>query len=853
MIGQTLGHYRVVEEIGSGGMGVVYRAHDVRLDRDVALKVIRSGLLNNAAARGRFRKEALLLSKLCHPNIAQVYDFDEQEGVEFFVMEYVKGRTLAKIIADGTMPEEEGISVGVQIASALESAAEAGIIHRDLKPSNTMITAKGNVKVLDFGLAKLFQNDENLTETLDEGGAAGTLPYMPPEVLKGEGADFRSDIYSLGALLYEAGTGRRAFESRVSTGLIADILQKSPAPPRERNPRLSDGFEGVVLRCMAKEPGRRFQRASEVRVALETLRGSGQSAAVSRGRLRARLVVVPAIVAAVLAGSWLGIATWRSSKAAPRVNAAMANELAVLPLDGKEGDSDTRAFDNGLVETLTSRLSQLGKNHPLQVVPASEMRTRGVASVQEAREQFGATLGLQLNVQRSGHLVRVNYGLIDARHHRQLAGDTITAPESDPFLLQDRVAESIVKALEIEMQPQEQRALRSHGTTRPSAYDYYLQGRGYLQEPQKRENVDSAIAVFGRAMEEDPNYSLAVAGLGEAYWRRYELSQENRWAQEAQTECEKAAAMDSQQTESEVCLGMVYAGTGKYDQAVSKYRRAVELEPTNDNAIRGLAAAYARLGKNAEAEKTFQAAIAARPQYWQSYNSLGGLYASEARYEDAAKMFTQAIALAPDSFRGFSNLGAVYIRLGRYSEAIEALQKSIQIRPTEDAYSNLATTYFSLRQFENAAKYYSEATKLNGNDYVIWGNLGDSYYYAGKRTEAALAYQKAATLAQTNLEVNPRDVSVLSDLAGYYAMLGKRKVAFDYLEKALRLSQQKDPDVLFEAAMVNIQFGETAKTLDWLAKARSTGFSRTTILDAPALDDLHGNTRFKAIVKTPDR
>jgi eukaryotic-like serine/threonine-protein kinase len=603
MIGQTLGHYRVVEEIGSGGMGVVYRAHDTRLDRDVALKVVRSGAISDTSARERFRKEALLLSKLCHPNIAQVYDFDTQDGVDFLIMEFVKGDTLAITISGGPVPEETAVNVGIQIASALENATEVGIVHRDLKPKNAMITLKGNVKVLDFGLARLFRSDdENITESIDAGGLAGTLPYMAPEQLRGEPADFRSDIYSLGAILYESGTGHRPFDSRISTGLISEILNKAPIPLRQLNSNLSPGFESIVLRCLAKEPRQRYQRASELRVALETIRGSARITTSGIQTAKFRSLRVFAVAALLLVMIWVGtVATWRSSKRLPKVNAAIANELAVLPLSTKDGNDETLAFDNGLVETLTSRLTQLSKNHPLQVVPASEVRAKGVTNLREAREQFGATLGLQLNVERSGHLVRVNYALVDAKLHSQLGGDTITAPDSDPFSLEDRVAESIAKCLEIELQPQEERALIAHGTNQPSAYDYYLQGLGYLQEPLKRENIDSAVTVFGHALEKDPQYALAIAGLGESYWRHYELDKENRWASQAQAACEKAVAMDANQAESHICLGMVYNGTGKYDDAVTQYQRAVEFEPTSDDAIRGLASAYAKLGSRKDA------------------------------------------------------------------------------------------------------------------------------------------------------------------------------------------------------------------------------------------------------------
>ncbi len=852
MIGQTLGHYRVVEEVGSGGMGVVYRAIDTRLDRDVALKVIRPGALNSSSSRERFRKEALLLSKLSHPNIAQVYDFDTQDGIDFLVMEYVKGQTLSGSIKGGPIPEETVINIGTQIADALENAAEAGIVHRDLKPSNTMVTMKGNVKVLDFGLARLLRNeDANVTESIDTGwGAVGTLPYMAPEQLKGEAADFRSDVYSLGAILYEASTCQRPFQSCTSAALISDILHKSPVPLRQQNSNLSLGFENIVLRCLAKEPQHRYKTGGEVRATLESLRSNAAMGSPQAGRINSPSLRTIVIAAILLLTIWLVVvATWRSSKRVPKVNADLASQLAVLPLSSRDETDETTAFDNGLVETLTSRLTQLSKNHPLQVVPASEVRSKGITNLQEAREQFGATLGLQLNVERSGHLVRVNYALIDAKSHRQLGGDTITAAASDTFVLEDRVADSIVKCLEIELQPQEERAFTEHGTTQPNAYDFYLQGRGYLQEPQKPENIASAITVFNHALELDSHYSLAIAGLGEAYWRRYELDNDNRLASEAQASCEKAVKIDANQTESHSCLGMVYVGTGKYGDAVNQYQRAVELEPTNDDAIRGLANAYASLGRMDEAEKTIQVAISVRPQYWKGYNSLGALFVSEGRYEEATKMFSQVIALAPDSFRGYSNLGATYIRLGHYQEAIESLKESIKIRATEDAFSNLGTAFYSLRQFDEAAKNYSEATKLNDQNYVIWGNLADCYYYSGKHEYAAQFYQKATLLAEQRLEVNPQDASTLSDLSGYYAMLGLRQKAFTALDKSLRLSNQKDPDILFEAAMVYNQLGEHARAFQWITKALEAGFSPTTIREAPALDNLHDDPRFQKLLQ----
>jgi eukaryotic-like serine/threonine-protein kinase len=276
MIGQTISHYRILEILGAGGMGVVYRAHDERLNRDVALKILPTETANSEADRLRLQKEALALSSLSHPHIAQIYDFDTQNGITFLVMEYIRGNTLAKALKEGPLPEEDAISVGLQIASALEDAAAVGIVHRDLKPSNVMLTMKRNVKLLDFGLAKLLRTSEmEITQSRnDPPETAGTLLYMSPEQLRSDPADFRSDIYSLGVVLYEAATGKRPFISTNSSTLIADILNKTPDPPSKLNPNISVGFENVILRCLAKEPARRHQRASELSVALESIQTS---------------------------------------------------------------------------------------------------------------------------------------------------------------------------------------------------------------------------------------------------------------------------------------------------------------------------------------------------------------------------------------------------------------------------------------------------------------------------------------------------------------------------------------------------------------------------------------------------
>jgi tetratricopeptide (TPR) repeat protein/TolB-like protein len=848
--GQTLSHYRVLEQIGAGGMGVVYRAHDEQLDRDVALKVLPPGTLADDTSRKRFRKEAVALAKLNHPHIATIYEFDTQDGLDFIAMELVCGITLSKR-CERPVLNNDLLTIAEQIALAIKEAHDHGIVHGDLKPGNIMVTTRNQIKVLDFGLARPFAlsgtaTTESVTETH---GPRGTLAYMSPEVLRGRLPDHRSDVWSLGVLLYEVSTRRLPFSGRTTFELSSAILKE---PPAEIPNGLPQTFKAFLLRCLEKEPSLRYQSASEIVQVLELMRPGGSVSGHSQHGRKRRIALrgfvsalcIFALLTATIPSLRHQAAHWLFATANPQ-----EKQLAVLPLSASADDPEMLAFGNGLAETLAARLIQLSDNHPLQVIPASEVRARGVTTLREAQQEFGVNLGLELSLRRSGGMVRVNYSLVDAQTHHQLGGDTITAPASDVFAVEDKVADSVVKSLNIDLQPQEQRSLTAHGTTEPAAYDYYLQGRGYLQEFQKRENLESAITVFSHALDKDQNFSLAFAGLGEAYWRKYELTQDNRWVGKALIACQKAVSLKADQAEGHACLGLVNNGMGNYAEAAQQYKKAVELEPSGEDGIRGLASAYASLGQMNQAEQTYQAAITARPNDWRGYNALGGLYFSQARYPDAAKMFSQVIALAPDSFRGYSNLGGTYIALGRYSDSVRLFQQSIAIRPTVDAYSNLATAYFQMRKFVDAARNYEEATKLDDKDYTVWGNLADAYYYSGKRQDAFPIYQKALVMAKVRLEVNPKDAFVLSQIANFESVLGNREEALGYMARAFKFGKKNDPDLLFSAALVYNQIGDTNAALEWLAKALTAGYSASTVGSAPAFDNVRSTPQFQELMR----
>lgn len=855
-IGGVLGHYRIIEQIGAGGMGIVYRAHDLQLDRDVALKVLPAGTLSSSGARARFRREAMALARLNHPNIATVHEFGTQDDVDFLVTEYIPGITLDAKLAAGPLPQQEALTLGLQLAQGLEAAHEHGIVHRDLKPGNLRLTPKGQLKILDFGLAKLSvqPDDAAMTETvLREDSRLGTLPYMAPEQVRGRQVDERSDIWAAGAVLYEMVTGQRPFSEKHSPQLIDDILHQTPKPPTSIHGQILPGLESIIMKALDKDPERRYQSARELRVDLSRLLPSTSStsshvsatasAAIRPNRKRIAIGVIAALVIlAALAG--LG---WRRHLLQPSTQGPRI--LAVLPFRALGGDDATGALGTGMTETLTAKLAQASDRAALQVVSTREIEAQGIKTAEQARREFGVDLVLEGSLQQAGSQLRINCSLVDANTHRQLSARSFTAEAGDIFGLEDRVVSEALNILSVEIGPAQRANLQTRPDTKPEAYQHYLRGLGYLQEYHKPENIQSAIAEFGLSLQSDPNYGRAYAGIGQAYWLGFqESNRTNDWITRAAENCRKALAVTPDIAEGHSCLGNVYNGQGEYRKAADEFKSAVALDSSRDDALRGLADAYEKLGDARSAEATYQQAIALRPQYWAGYSSLGSFYFRQSRYPDAVRAFQRVVELAPENFQGYSNLGAVFSTQGQYPQAIKVLQRSIEIRPTLEAYSNLGSAFFASRKFADAAQMYKQGLTLDDHDSLIWGNLGDALYWApGRRPEAATAYRKAISLATAKLQINPRDANLLAFVATYNAMIGDKVAAMSDLQRAMGLAPS-DADVRFRAALVYNHFGDTERTLSSLEKAVAAGYPAAAIRDTPDFDPLRGNPRVQALL-----
>jgi serine/threonine protein kinase/tetratricopeptide (TPR) repeat protein len=862
MVGRTISHFEILEKLGEGGMGVVYCARDLKLDRLVALKVLPPEHMTNARRRARFAGEAKAASALNHPNIITIYEIESVDGADYIAMEFVRGSTLGDLIQIPGMDLPLVLDYASQIASALSAAHAAGIVHRDIKPANIMVTKSGVAKLLDFGLARIEQPDvdpDAPTATLafltHPGTVVGTVAYMSPEQAQGRGAGPRSDIFSFGVVLYQMLTGALPFQAGSEIGLLYEIVN-TPAPPLGKaRADLPPVLGGIVEKALEKDPEKRFQRVDDLWNDLKELRrllDSGVSARdisfssiPARPERRRQLLGIVALAASVLL--LLAVIGWRF---APRWLNRVPQEkkIAVLPFRNIGGDRDNQAFCDGMMEALTSELTELSQFHgSLWVVPASEVRREGLASPGEARRALGANLVITGSVQRDHDHVHLTANLIDAGTLRQLRSREIQRPVGEVADLQDSVVQEIAGMLQVELGDRDRQVLAAGQTATSGAYDFYLQARGHLQR-RGSGDIDEAIRMFQQAIALDSRYALAYAGLGEAYWRKYRDTRDTQWVEPARKNCQVALGLNSQLAPVYVTLGIIEEGAGQHKDALDALDKARQLEPSNPSVFSELGSVQEAMDKLDEAESSYKAAAQLRPGDWTSLNALGGFYYRRGRYQDAIPLFQKITELAPANSQGYTNLGATYAMAGQYESAAVSFQQSLTLRPTASAYSNLGTIYYFLGRCQEAVSKMERASQLAPKSEQVWGNLGDAYAcLPGRKSDADLAYRRAIRSGQERLAVNGADGETLSVVALYEAKLGDKSKALGNIQKARRLAPESRK-VFWESALVYELSGQRSEALNALQQAIRTGQPMDEVRGEPALASLRADPRYQRLI-----
>ena len=857
-LGTRFGVYTLRKLLGAGGMGEVYEAFDTELNRTVAIKVLSANSLQRSDAQSRFQREAKLIAKLKHPNICTIHHVGEEtkddRRIAFLVMEYVEGETLSARLARGRLQVHEAIAVARDVARAVDYAHREHVIHRDLKPSNIMLTTESGAKLLDFGLAKLHRANDAIggdgsTQSKDishDGAVIGTLRYMAPEVLRGQEADARSDVFSLGAVLYEMLAGEPPFKGANNADIIASILTADPRPLLELRNDLPPAFQWITRSCLAKNPEERCQTAGEVYRQLKHLDPAHVSPATptpmspvpARRPKRVAMLAFGSIVAtiAIVVAMLIGRTSSATMTRAPGALSAEARSakvdrlgvphVVVLPCRpiGDDVSAADRAQCDGMAATLTATLAKLTTKHVLQVSSTSEVHSRKIATATDARRQLGATLALEGSLMRGANGVRVTYALVDAGSARQIDALTLDGGSLDAFRIQDALATWAVGALRVTLDATEQVTER-RGTQSTDAYAFALQGRGYLVDYQRAGALDIAISLFNRALQADPKYAVAHSGLGEAYWRKFEATKDTGLVEPARASCRQALNLDAELADAYVCSAMVAIGTGAQEEAIVLLERALRIDGGNDDAYRLLARAHEQLGRADAALATYARAVQLRPQYWATHVWLAAFHRSSGNYADAVREYERAVELTPDNAPVRGILAGMYSHLGRHEDAVAECQRAIAIDPSSFmAYTVLGGTQYRLRRFDDAVVSLEKARSLV-EDYRTIGNLGRAYYWAGQKDRARAAFERAIALGEKELAVNPRDGEVHVALADYHARLGRRRDALDHLGRA----PMKDPHFMFFAAMVHNQLGDALQGRQWLQKARAAGVAPAEI------------------------